>query len=304
MRFFGIGHPIPVGIALQLLRDACSELLACLSGCGGEEGCDRRRCQVVQRELIQTRKVDIDPFDAHCDLGKARFSCEMLQLLPSRCLPRRAKAVGRFVAHKPGERFSDGAIVEPDVIPHAECETAATAEHAPHLPQCERFVRKELQSLLAEDRVKTCILQPKIERAANKPSDRCAHRRRERLRDPDHPGIEIECNDAAGGTDTLRRNSSNDTRPASNVQYALARRHMSGIDERRCPRTEDVPDDITLIEFGRLRAQVPLLVRAHRPFHPSFRDMRSAVCVTALIWPGGGDAGMYWMEPAIATAPA
>jgi hypothetical protein len=31
--------------------------------------------------------------------------------------------------------------------------------------------------------------------------------------------------------------------------------------------------------------------------------MRAAACVTALICSGGGDAGMYWIEPAIATAP-
>ena len=304
MCFFGIGHPILVGIALQLLHDACSKPLACLRGCGSDDGCDRCRCQVVQRELIQTREVDIHPIDVHCYLGKARFSCETFQFLSGRCLPRCAKADGCFVAHKSNERFTDGAVIESDVIPHAECETAATTEHASHLPQRERFVRKELKSLLAKNHVKAFSLQSKIDGAAHKPLDRCTNRCWEGLRDPDHSGIQIESNNTSGGTDTLRRNSSNDARPASDVQHALTNSHMSGIDEGRCPRTEDVPGDITLIQFGRLRGQVPLLVPAHRPFHPSFREIRSAACVTALIWLGGGEAGMYWMEPAIATAPA
>ena len=125
------------------------------SGLGGSDDRRDRRCgQMVQRELIQTREVDIDPTDAHVYSGKARFCCETLQFLFGGGLPRSAKPDGGFVADKSSERFTDGAVVKPDAIPDAERETAAMTEHAAHLPQRERLIGKELQSLLAENHVK------------------------------------------------------------------------------------------------------------------------------------------------------
>ncbi len=94
-------------------------------------------------------------------------------------------------------------------------------------------------------------------------------------------------------TDTFRCGASDDASPASNVQHALADTDVSDIDKQRRPGPEDVPGEVALVQFGRLRAQLPLPVLGHLPFHPSLRDMCSAVCVTALTWAGGGDAGMY-----------
>jgi hypothetical protein len=59
-------------------------------------------------------------------------------------LPRSAKADGGFVAHESSERFTDGTIIKPGAVPHAERETAAMVEHAPHLLQRDRFIWKEL----------------------------------------------------------------------------------------------------------------------------------------------------------------
>src|SRR5947208_1036895 len=99
---------------------------------------------MVQRELIQTGQVDIDPPDAHLHVGKASFHREALQFPCGRNLPRGAKADGGGVACESSERVTDGAVVKPGVDPDAERETAATVEHAAHLPHCDCFIRKEL----------------------------------------------------------------------------------------------------------------------------------------------------------------
>ena len=116
------------------------------------------------------------------------------------------------------------------------------------------------------------------------PFDRCADRCRERSRDGDHCRVQINSYDTSSRTDPFRRGASDDAGPASNVQHALADADVSDIDKQGRPGSEDVPSDVALVPFGRLRAQLPLPVLGHLPFHPSLRDMRSAVCVTALIW--------------------
>src|SRR5438445_5714645 len=151
--------------------------------------------------------MDIDPADAHLDAGKARSRCKMLQFLSGGGLaPAGEELDGGFVADVPGECFTNGTVVEAGAVPYAERETAAMLEHATHVPQRERLVGKELQPLLAENRVEAGIRQSKIERAALDPLDRCPSRCRERTLDGEHPAIQIDTYTAPSTTGTLSTN--------------------------------------------------------------------------------------------------
>ena len=206
-----------------------------------------------------------------------------MQLLSRGGLPRSAKADGGFVSDELSESLTNGTVVKPGIGPHAECEAAAMLEHAVHLHQCGRLIWKKLQSLLTENHVKTDVLELKIERVTLKPFDRSASRYRERPRNADHGGIQIDTNNTSGGTDALCRSASHKACSASNIQHALAFHDASGIDKQRHPRSQDVASDVAFVEFSRLRAKVPWLVLGHLAIHPSLRDIRSAVWVTALI---------------------
>ena len=191
---------------------------------------------------------------------------------------------GGFVADKSRERLADRAVVKPDTVPDAEREAAAVSEHAAHLPHGTRLIGKKLQSLLAENRVHGGVPNRRssappathsIDAPTGAGSD-CAT--------AIMAGVQIDPYDTSGRTDPFRRSASHDAGPASNVQHALADADVSDIDKQGRPRSEDVASDVALVQFGRLCAQLPLPVRGHLPFHPSLRDIRSAVCVTALIW--------------------
>ena len=157
-------------------------------------------------------------------------------------------------------------------------------EHSAHLPKRRQLVGKELEALLAQNCVKAGIRQSQIEGTALEPFDRRAHGRRERPCHGDHSRVEVDPNDPSGRTDTLRSNTRHEAGAAGDVQHALATAESGGIDQQRRPRSEDVPGGVALVELGRLGRHLPLLVLAHLPFHPSLRDIRSAVCVIALIW--------------------
>jgi len=268
MCFFRIGNAIPIGIALQLLHDARAKLLAGRRVYCSDDGCKWRCAQMAQRELIQMGQMDIDPADAHLDAGKARSRCKMLQFLSGGGLaPAGEELDGGFVADVPGECFTNGTALAARAVPYAERETAAMLEHATHVPQRERLVGKELQPLLAENRVEAGIRQSKIERAALDPLDRCSSRCRERSRDGEHPGVQIDTNDVPTGTDALRRSASHDASPASNIQHALALRKPSAVDEQRRPGCEDVSSDVALVQFSGLPGQLPRLVLVRLACH-------------------------------------
>src|SRR5439155_10568960 len=124
----------------------------------------------------------------------------------------------------------------------------------------------------------------KIKRAAFDPFDCCAGWFRQRSCDCDHSGVEINSYDTSSSTDTFRCSASDDAGSASDVQHAFADTDVSDVDKQGRPGSEDVASDVALVQLGRLRAQLPLPVLGHLPFHPSLRDMRSAACMTALIW--------------------
>src|SRR5260370_8304625 len=94
-------------------------------------------------------------------------------------------------------------MISADALPHTERKTAAVVEHAAHLPQRERLVGKELESLLTQNHIEARILQPQVERAALKPFDRCADRSRKRSRDPDHSRVQINTHHPSPGTHPL-----------------------------------------------------------------------------------------------------
>src|SRR5262249_2466888 len=137
---------------------------------------DRRSGQMLQREFIDARQVDIEAMDAHLHVGKARLRCETLQVLFGRDLSRRAEAGGGFSRYEWGERSAGRWVKGAAASPSADRQTAAVAKHAAHLPQRERLVGKELQTLLTQNDVEARILQSEIERAALEPFDRCADR--------------------------------------------------------------------------------------------------------------------------------
>jgi hypothetical protein len=183
----------------------------------------------------------------------------------------------------------------------------AAADHAAHLAHGACLVGEELQPLLAQHRVDAPVREAEIERAALEPFDRRSPRRRQRPRDADHAGVEIDSDDVPGRTDPLGGDARHHAGAACHVEHALARREPRGVDQQRRPPPEDVARHIAFVELGRVADELPGLLTsvrvAHRPPQPSLREMRAAACVTALICSGGGDAGMYWIEPAIATAP-
>src|SRR5215470_18181647 len=90
-----------------------------------EAVCDRRSGQMVQREFIETRQVDIDFMETHFHVGKPRLRCEALQVLFGWVLPRRAEADGGFGRYEASERVADGFMICPGALPHAERKTAA-----------------------------------------------------------------------------------------------------------------------------------------------------------------------------------
>jgi hypothetical protein len=153
-------------------------------------------------------------------------------------------------------------MISADALPYAERETPAAIEHTAHLPQCEGFVGKELQALLAQNDVEARILQSKIERTTLEPLDRSTVRGRERARDGEHSGIQIDADHPTGRTDALRRNSCHDPGPASHVQHALTSGQPSGVDQRGRARAENVSSAAALVAFGGLAAELELLVRA------------------------------------------
>ena len=117
------------------------------------------------------------------------------------------------------------------------------------------------------------------------------------------PAIEVNSYNSSGRADTLRGNARHQAGAAGYVQHTLVLGEVGGVNQQRRPRSEDVPGGIALIEFGRFRRDLPLLLMAHLLPHPSFCDIRSAACVTALICSEAGDAGMCWIEPPMPTAP-
>ena len=203
----------------QPLRHARGLEQASWSNCNAmptRMGCDRCRCQVVQRELIQTREVDIHPIDVHCYLGKARFSCETFQFLSGRCLPRCAKATAVFVAHK----WNKSTCRRRRMLEVATFLHTLSARRP--LQQSTRRISRNASALsggtenprLAKNHVEAFSLQSKIDSAPHKPLDRCTNRCWERLRDLIIPGFRSSSDNWSGGTDTLRRHSSNEsTRP-------------------------------------------------------------------------------------------
>src|SRR5437870_1476804 len=144
MCFFGTGNPIAVGVGLQLLHYALANSPADRGIRGSDERRDRRCSQMVQCEFIEMGQMDIDPNNAHVHSRQTRFDCETLQFIFAGDLPRGGKLLGSCIAHESSQRFSDGTMVEPDAVPHAECETAAPDEHATDLLQRDGFVWKEL----------------------------------------------------------------------------------------------------------------------------------------------------------------
>src|SRR5271166_399207 len=89
---------------------------------------------MMQYELIQMGQVEIEPTDAHFNVGKARIACNPLQLLFGRDLSRGAKLHGCRIADESCERFADDAVVGTDPDPHAERQTAAMNEHSAAAP--------------------------------------------------------------------------------------------------------------------------------------------------------------------------
>src|SRR5947208_8117571 len=223
---------------------------------------------MAQRELIQMGQMDIGPADARLDAGKARFRCKMVQFLSGGGLaPAGEELDGGFVADVASECFTNSTVVEPEAVPYAERKTTAMLEHATHLPQRERLVGKELQPLLTENRVEAGSRQSKIERAALEPPARSPSRCRERSRDGEHPGVQIDTNDVPAGTDALRRSARHDASPASNIQHPLALREPSAVDKQRRPGCEDVSSDVALVQFSGLPGQLPRLVLVHVACH-------------------------------------
>ena len=199
--------------------------------------------------------------EAHFHIGKSRLRCEALQVLFGWDLSRRAEADGGFGRYEPSERVADGMMISADALPHTERKTAAVVEHAAHLPQRERLVGKELESLLTQNHIEARILQPQVERAALEPFDRCADRSRKRARNPDHSRIQINTDHASAGTDALRRDAGDDASPASNVQHALPGCRASGVDQRRRPGAEDISGGTALVTLGGLVAELELFAR-------------------------------------------
>src|ERR1700730_7565317 len=129
-------------------------------------------------------------------------------------------------------------MISADAFPHTERKTAAVVKHPAHLPQRERLVGKELESLLTQNHIEARILHPQVERAALEPFDRCADRSRKRSRDPDHSWVQINTDHASAGTDALRRDARDDASSASNVQHALTGGRASGVDQQRRPTAQ------------------------------------------------------------------
>src|SRR5262249_37141255 len=259
--FFWIGDPIAVGVGLQLFCDARRNIVARVGSRGGEVLGDWRSGQMLQREFIDTRQVDIEGMHAHFHVGKAGLRCEALQVLFGRDLSRCAEANGGVGRYRPREGGTDGSVIGSHTRPHAQRKTAAVGKHAAHLPQRERFVGKELEALLTKNHVEARIVEPKIKRAALEPFDRRPNGGRERSCDADHSRIEIDTNNASGGTDTLRRDAGDDAGPTSYIQDALARRRGRGVNQKRRPRAEEIASGAALVAFGSLVAQLELLVR-------------------------------------------
>src|SRR5215813_8145457 len=305
VRFLGESNAIAGGEALQLIHYAGADLRAHLGSCGGDDGSDRRCGQMVECKFIETGKVGVEPTDAHLDRRKACGHGETQHFVAGGDLPRSTKADGGLVVYKLSESLPDGTVVKPGIGPHAECEATTRPEHAAHVREGSRLIWKKLQSLLTKNHVKTAIIKSKLECVTLKPFDWRCRRVRERTRNADHGTIEVDTNHPPGGTDTLCRDASYDAGATSDIQHPLAFSQASKVDKQGRPRSQDIASDVAFVEFGSLRAQVPwlLLGLGHLAIHPSLRDMRCAVCVTALICCGGGDAGMYWIEPAMATAP-
>src|SRR6266487_1746522 len=264
LRFFRIGHPLAVGIALKPFRDARREFRARVGGRRSDGLRDGASGQMLQRELSNARQVDIDPINAHLHIGKPCFRREALQVLFGRDLPRRAEARTSLGRYELSKRVAGGLMISADALPYAERETAAAVEHAAHFPQRARFIGKELQALLTQNCFEARILQSKVERAALKPFDRSAVGSRKRARDGDHSRIQVDADHPPGGTDPLRRNSCHDPCPASHVQHALASGQPRGVDQRGCTRTEDVSSAAARVALGGLAAELELLARAQR----------------------------------------
>src|SRR5262249_51611407 len=216
---------------------------------------------MVQREFTETRQVDIDFMEAHFHIGKSRLGCEALQVLFGWDLSRRAEADGGFGRYELSERVADGMMISADALPYTERKTAAAVERAAHLPQRERLVGKELESLLTQNHIEARILQSQVERAALEPFDRCADRSRKRARDPDHSRVQINTDHASTGTDALGRDAGDDASPTSNVQHALAGCRAGGVDQRWCPGAEDISGGAALVALGGLVAELELFAR-------------------------------------------
>src|SRR5262245_28888973 len=133
MRFLGVLHPVAVRILLQLFTDARGEFGARVGGCRSEGRCDGGSGQMLQREFVHMRQVDIDPIDAQLHVGKAGLRCKPLKVGSARTLPRRAKTGCGFRGYEASKRIADGAMISADTVPYAEREAATAVEHAPHL---------------------------------------------------------------------------------------------------------------------------------------------------------------------------
>src|SRR5215213_643999 len=91
---------------------------------------------------------------------------------------------------------------------------------------------------------------------------------------------------------------------AGDVEHMHPRLNRAGVDQGRRPGTENVSGDVALVALSGAIRELPLLVRAHRGCQPRRREICSAAFITAAICVCGGEAGMYWIDPAIAIAPA
>lgn len=127
LRFFWIGDPIAVSIALQLFRDARRDFRAGVRIRRSDDLRDRRSGEMLQREFSDVRHVDIESIHSHLHVAKTRLRREALQVLFGWDLPRRAEADGRVGRDGLLEGGDDGSMIGPHTRPHAQRKTAALA---------------------------------------------------------------------------------------------------------------------------------------------------------------------------------
>jgi len=189
------------------------------------------------------------------------------------------------------ERFADCGVVDPVLFQTLNASRPPGTSTRRISRSATSLSGKELQSLLTAARVELASGNCSRTALHSIHSIGCATAP-EAISQRDHSRIQIQTttrrpNRPAAPQCESRRGS---RRATSNARSPVARPAAStsnGAHGRGCT------ERLALVQFGSLRAQLPLLVLGHLPFHPSLRDMRSAVCVTAMILGRSGDAGTY-----------